>query len=42
VLTFQSNSKREVGSADFLDAYWQGRYFNFITEEQAKSQPEEQ
>jgi hypothetical protein len=41
VLIFQSNTQREVGSADYLDAYWRGRYFNFITEKQAKSAPEE-
>ncbi|MEK7395382.1 MAG: hypothetical protein AAB116_00455 [Candidatus Poribacteria bacterium] len=39
VLIFQSNSQREVGSADYLDAYWRGRYYNFITEEQAKVKP---
>lgn len=38
VLIFQSNSRREVGSADYLDAYWRGRYFNFITQEQAEAE----
>ncbi len=38
VLIFNSNTRREVGSADYLDAYWRGRYFNFITEEQAKAE----
>ncbi len=41
VLIFQSNTRREVGSADYLDAYWRGRYFNFITDEQAKADPDE-
>lgn len=40
VLIFQSNTRREVGSADYLDAYWRGRYFDFITDEQAKSEPD--
>jgi photosystem II stability/assembly factor-like uncharacterized protein len=25
----------ETGSADFLDAYWMGRYFGFISQEEA-------
>lgn len=37
VLIFRSNMRMEVGSADYLDAYWRGRYFGFITEEQAKA-----
>ena len=41
VLIFDSNKRREVGSADYLDAYWRGRYFNFITAEQAKAEPNE-
>ncbi len=41
VLIFRSNTRREVGSADYLDAYWRGRYFGFITEEQARADPEE-
>jgi len=28
-----------VGNADFLDAYWMGRYYDFITEEQATQDP---
>jgi photosystem II stability/assembly factor-like uncharacterized protein len=41
VLIFHSNTRREVGSADYLDAYWRGRYFGFITDEQAKAKPDE-
>ncbi len=41
VLIFRSNTRREVGSADYLDAYWRGRYFGFITEQQAKTGPDE-
>ena len=40
-LIFESNTRREVGSADYLDAYWRGRYFGFITDEQAKTEPGE-
>ena len=32
-LIFEGNSRREVGSADFLDAYWRGRFFGFIRPE---------
>ena len=39
VLIFRSNIRREVGAADFLDAYWMGRFHNFITEEQARDDP---
>ena len=35
ILTFRSNIRREVGAADFLDAYWMARFHGFITEEQA-------
>jgi len=38
VLIFESNKRREVGSADYLDAYWRGRYFGFITDEQASAE----
>lgn len=41
VLIFQSNTRREVGSADYLDAYWRGRYFNFINDKQARAEPDE-
>jgi hypothetical protein len=30
---FEDNTQREVGSADFLEAYWRGRYFHFLEEE---------
>lgn len=40
VLIFEGNTKREVGSADFLDAYWRGRHYGFITDEQATAAPE--
>ncbi|GBC97512.1 hypothetical protein HRbin16_03336 [bacterium HR16] len=33
VLIFEHNTRREVGSADFLEAYWRGRYFRFLGEE---------
>jgi hypothetical protein len=39
-LQFDSNTKRELGNPDFLDAYYRGRYFGFITDEQAKAEPE--
>ncbi len=39
VLIFRSNIRREVGAADFLDAYWMARYHDFITEEQAREDP---
>lgn len=32
VLIFEDNTRREVGSADFLEAYWRGRYFGFLQE----------
>jgi len=39
ILIFRSNIPREVGSAGFLDAYWMGRYHDFITEEEAEEDP---
>jgi len=39
-LQFDGNTKRELGNPDFLDAYYRGRYFGFITDEQAKAEPE--
>ena len=38
-LIFEGNTKCEIGNPDFLDAYWRGRYFGFITDEQAKADP---
>jgi len=29
----------ETGSADYLDAYWAGRYYGFITDEEANKDP---
>jgi hypothetical protein len=40
-LIFRSKAQREVGSADYLDAYWRGRYWGFITEEQANADPKD-
>ena len=33
VLIFEDNKQREVGSADFLEAYWRGRYFGFLEDD---------
>ncbi|MBW7864060.1 MAG: hypothetical protein H3C30_06565 [Candidatus Hydrogenedentes bacterium] len=30
VLQFTYNSRREIGGAAFIDAYWRGRYYGFI------------
>jgi hypothetical protein len=38
-LIFEGNSQREVGSADYLDAYWRGRYYGFITDAAAEADP---
>ncbi|MGQ9542069.1 MAG: hypothetical protein ACUVTY_13400 [Armatimonadota bacterium] len=32
ILIFEDNTQREVGSADFLEAYWRGRYLGFLHE----------
>ncbi|HID56404.1 TPA: hypothetical protein EYP37_07730 [Candidatus Poribacteria bacterium] len=40
VLIFEGNMQREIGNADFLDAYWRGRYYNFITDEDDTSPPD--
>jgi len=32
VLIFEDNTQREVGSADYLEAYWRGRFFGFLSE----------
>ncbi len=39
MLIFRSNIRREIGSADYLDAYWMARYHGFITEEEATMDP---
>jgi hypothetical protein len=31
-LQFSYNTRRELGGADFIDAYWRGRYYGFIDE----------
>lgn len=33
-LIFEDNKRREVGSADFLEAYWRARYWGFLGEEE--------
>jgi hypothetical protein len=30
VLQFDKNTRRELGGAAFIDAYWRGRYYGFI------------
>ena len=35
-LQFTRNIKRELGGADYLDAYWMGRYYGFIGDQVAK------
>ncbi len=32
-LIFEDHTPREVGSADYLEAYWRGRYLGFLSEE---------
>ena len=39
-LIFDANTKREVGGAAYLDAYWRGRYYGFITGEQDIAHPD--
>ncbi|MBN1342016.1 MAG: hypothetical protein JXQ73_05010 [Phycisphaerae bacterium] len=38
-LQFDRNTRRDLGGAAYLDAYWRGRYFGFITDEQAVQAP---
>ncbi len=38
-LQFEKNTRRDLGGAAYLDAYWRGRYFGFITDEQATQDP---
>ncbi len=40
-LQFERNTRRDLGGAAYLDAYWRGRYFGFITDEQARQDPSE-
>jgi len=32
VLVLDDNTLREVGSADYMEAYWRGRAFGFLSE----------
>jgi len=36
-LQFQKNTRREIGGAAFIDAYWRARYYGFIDEKAATS-----
>jgi hypothetical protein len=36
-LQFTQNTRRELGGAAFVDAYWRARYFGFIDEVQAQA-----
>ena len=36
-LQFTKNTRRELGGAAFVDAYWRARYFGFIDEAQAQA-----
>lgn len=37
VLQFVKNVRRDLGGAAFIDAFWRGRYYGFITDEIAKT-----
>jgi len=37
VLQFVKNVRRDLGGAAFIDAYWRGRYYGFISDETAKT-----
>lgn len=37
VLQFVKNVRRDLGGAAYIDAYWRGRYYGFITDEMAKT-----
>jgi len=41
VIERHSPNRFEVGGVDYLMAYWMGRYYGFISEEEAKRPPEE-
>ena len=34
-LQFDKNTRRELGGASFIDAYWRARYYGFIDDETA-------
>jgi photosystem II stability/assembly factor-like uncharacterized protein len=38
-LQFEKNHRRDLGGAAYLDAYWRGRYFGFITDDEASQLP---
>jgi len=38
-LQFDKNTRRELGGASFIDAYWRARYYGFIDDETAFSMP---
>jgi hypothetical protein len=38
-LQFERNTQRDLGGAAYLDAYWMGRYFGFISDRQATEEP---
>jgi len=40
-LQFDKNTRRQIGGAAYLDAYWLGRYYGFIDEETANTPPED-
>ena len=35
-LQFDQNTRRELGGASFIDAYWRARYYGFIRDQQAE------
>ena len=37
VLQFHYNTRREIGGAAFIDAYWRGRYHGLISDEEAET-----
>ena len=37
VLQFVKNVRRSLGGAAYIDAYWRGRYYGFITDETART-----
>jgi photosystem II stability/assembly factor-like uncharacterized protein len=38
VLQFEKNTRRELGGAAFVDAFWRGMWYGFIDDETAKAQ----
>lgn len=36
-LQFEKNTRRELGGAEFIDAYWRARYYNLIDDATAKA-----